>query len=323
MTIALAVLLFAVGLVALIKGADWLVHGAGSIAEAAGISKLVVGLTVVAFGTSTPELAASIGASLKEGAGGLVVGAVVGSNIANIALILGCSALLRPVPCDRIVVYKEVPVMIVVMGLGVLAMLGGSISRLEGAGLFALLLLYVWHQYQVSKQGKVFDPEATAGIEVPTKPVRGWWVKQLLLIVAGVVGLTVGAELLVRGSITIATALGVPDFIIGLTMVAFGTSLPELATSLRAAAKSQSEIAVGNIIGSNVFNVLGVLGVTAAIFGAQVPAEAMTRDVWVMMGVGLLLLPMLRVGWGLSRVSGTILILIYAGYITLLFIKPV
>ncbi len=322
MTIAVALIAFAAGLVLLVKGADWLVHGAGSIAEGAGISKLVVGLTVVAFGTSSPELAATIGASLKEGAGGLVVGAVVGSNIANMALILGASALFGVMPCDRSVVYRELPIMLSVMGIGVLVMLGGSITRLEGLGLFALLLVYIFMQYRISKRERLLELEARAHLE-DKPPSNGgrWWLKQVAFVAVGIVGLTVGAELLVRGSITIAQALGVPEFVIGLTLVAFGTSLPELATSVRAAMKNQSELAVGNIIGSNVFNVLGVLGVTSAIFGAQVPAGAMQRDVWFMLAVGVLLIPLMRIGWSLSRFSGAVLMVLYLGYLVVLFVQ--
>lgn len=321
MSIGIAVIMFAFGLVLLVKGADWLVHGSGAIAEGAGISKLVVGLTVVAFGTSAPELAASIGASLKPDAGGLVVGAIVGSNIANIALILGASAILRPILCSRTVVLKEVPVMLVAMGIGTAFMLGDSITRIEGGILTALLLVYIWHQYQVSKSVPVFDPESTVGIVVPPKPTKVWWWKQCLLVLVGIIALTAGAELLVRGSITIAQAIGVPEFVIGLTLVAFGTSLPELATSIRAAISGQSELAVGNIIGSNVFNTLGVLGITSAIFGVQVPDGAMQRDVWVMLGVALLMWPMLRTGWKLGRIEGGILVLVYAAYIALLYFQ--
>ncbi len=322
MSIGLALLAFVGGLVLLVKGADWLVHGAGSIAEGAGISKLVVGLTVVAFGTSTPELAATIGASLKPGAQGLVVGAVVGSNIANMALILGVSALMGRLVCDRTVVYRELPIMLVVMGIGTAAMLGGSITRLEGAGMFALLILYILHQYTASRRARLVEREAAAGIEdKPERASKGWWFKQLAYVGVGVIGLTVGAELLVRGSVTVASALGVPEFIIGLTMVAFGTSLPELATSIRAAMRGHNELAIGNVIGSNVFNVLGVLGLTSAIFGAQVPEAAMQRDVWVMLGFGLLLLPLMRVGWCLSKPSGVALSVLYGGYLVVLFMQ--
>lgn len=322
MTLGIAVIAFVVGLVLLVKGADWLVHGSGSIAEGAGISKLVVGLTIVAFGTSAPELAATIGASLKEGAGGLVVGSVVGSNIANLALILGISGFVRRVPCDRLVVYREMPIMLGVMALGTAAMLGGSITRLEGMGMVVLLGVYIGYQYYCSHQSRVIERERAAHLEHPPKKnTLGWWLKQGLFVFVGIVCLTGGAELLVRGSVTLAAAMGVPEFIVGLTMVAFGTSLPELATSIRAAMRGQSELAVGNIVGSNVFNVLGVLGVTSSIFGAQVPSAAMDRDVWVMLGIGVLLIPMLRVGWGLGRFGGSVLLAIYAGYMALVFFQ--
>ncbi len=322
MTLGFAAVAFVVGLVLLVKGADWLVHGSGSIAEGAGISKLVVGLTVVAFGTSAPELAATIGASLKEGAEGLVVGAVVGSNIANLALILGVSGVMRWLPCDRGVVYREMPIMIGVMALGVVAMLGGSVTRVEGVGMVALLAIYIAYQYMSSRKARVLEREKAAHLEEPPlKNPKGWWFKQIGLVLIGVACLTGGAELLVRGSVTIATALGVPEFIVGLTMVAFGTSLPELATSIRAAMRGHSELAVGNIVGSNVFNVLGVLGVTSAIFGAEVPQAAMQRDVWVMLALGVVLVPMLRVGWGLGRLGGSFLLAVYAAYLVTVFVQ--
>lgn len=322
MTLSLAAVAFVVGLVLLVKGADWLVHGSGSLAEGAGISKLVVGLTVVAFGTSAPELAATIGASLKEGAHGLVVGAVVGSNIANLALILGVSGVMRRLPCDRVVVYRELPIMIGVMSLGVLAMLTGSVTRAEGLGMVTLLMIYIAYQYVSSRKARVLEREAQAGLEQPTlKNPKGWWFKEVGLVLVGVACLTGGAELLVRGSVTIATALGVPEFIVGLTMVAFGTSLPELATSIRAAMRGHSELAVGNIVGSNIFNVLGVLGVTSSIFGAQVPAAAIQRDVWVMLALGVVLIPMLRVGWGLGRWGGSFLLTVYAAYLAVVFVQ--
>ncbi len=332
MELSLAIAAFLVGMTLLVKGADWLIESASLIAEGVGVPPLVVGLTIVAFGTSAPELAASLGAAWKAannpalvGAGDLVVGAVVGSNIANVALIFGITAMLRPVQCPPAVVYKEMPLMLAAMGLGVLVMLDGRVSHSDGIILFLFIIAYVAHQYRASRaEPGVFelDVPALPQDETESRPKLGlgWWVRRVVLLLTGGVGLTVGAHLLVYGSTTIARAMHVPEAVIGLSMVAVGTSLPELATSARAAMRRESAIAVGNIIGSNVFNTLCVLGLTSALYPSHVPDGVLVRDVPAMMGVALLAVPFMRTNWSIGRIQGAVLFLLYVGYIVVLFV---
>jgi cation:H+ antiporter len=319
MSLWLIVLMLVAGLVLLVKGADWLVDHAAVIAEALGIPHIVVGLTIVAFGTSSPELAAGIGSSIR-GVGELALGAVVGSNIANVALILGTGALIFPVVSARIIRTKEVPLMLVAMLLGWGMMLGGDIGRIEGAVLLACIVAYAWHTYAAAqKEPRAFEHEPPHEDEIRQELTRrhsaGWWAKHAGLVLAGIAGLTAGAELLVRSTIELAKQLGVPEIVIGLTVVAVGTSLPELATSIRAAMKRRTDILLGNVIGSNVFNTLCVLGATALIRPIPVPRSTLFVDAAAMMGFGVLAWIMIATRKHIGKVEGAVLLAAYAGYV--------
>lgn len=292
MSAVLALLLLVFGLVFLLAGAEALVGSAASLARRFGVSEFVVGLTVVAFGTSAPELFASVGAVL-QGEPDLAVGNVVGSNIANILLILGAGGLIAPIAMDRRVRTVEIPVMTGVTLLSVALMLDQALGRIEGALLVAGLGLYVlW----AVRAGAV-DPAEDA-----PAPGPAW--KAFLLAAIGIGALAIGSRSVVVGASAIAARAGVSEGVIGLTIVAFGTSLPELAATVRAAIGRKSDIAVGNIIGSNVFNLLSVLGACAVVAPLTLP-DAMIRHGLTMTGVTLMLLvvglarPVIGRGFGL------------------------
>ena len=311
------------GLVALTFGAESLVRGAARLAKAAGISSFIVGLTVVAFGTSAPELGGSIQAAFQD-KGGLAVGNVIGSNIANVCLILGITAMVCPVPVRLNVVRREAPLMLGVCIFGALTMLGGEVSRLEGVLLVLGLLAYTTRAYFVGRREGSDDLTVAAAQELDaelnnTEPKPLWW--NLGLTVIGIALLVAGSKLLVGGAIDIAEALGVPEAVIGLSMVAFGTSVPELWTSVYAALRKEPDIAVGNILGSNVFNILCVLGLTATTSPAALPVEPlmMQRDVWVMLGVSAAAIPMMYSAGRIERLEGALLSAVYALYVWRLF----
>ena len=324
----LAIMMFVIGVVLLVKGADWLVEHAALLAEGLGVPHMVVGLTVVAFGTSAPELAAGLGASIRTTAeqplvNQLALGAVVGSNIANVGLILGVGAVLFPIVSARSVRRKEIPLMLLVMAIGWGAMFGGVVSRLEGAVLLAGVFLYTWDAYAASRRGKqvaiveMLNEEAQEEFEeeLAKAHTRRWWVRHALMVMIGIIGLTAGAELLVRGSVSIARALDVSEVVIGLTMVALGTSLPELATAISAARKKHTELLLGNVIGSNVFNTLCVVGATALIRPITVPGEMVRIDGPVMLSISLLAWAMVLTRKHLGRVEGAVLIAAYLAYV--------
>lgn len=325
MAIWLAILLFLVGVVLLVKGADWLVEHAALLAEGLGVPHMVVGLTVVAFGTSAPELAAGIGSSLRTTAehpevNQLALGAVIGSNIANIALILAVGALLFPIVSQRSVRRRELPLMLLAMAIGWAMMLGGSIGRVEGALLVGCVVLYTWDAYAAARRGKevaiVETPhEEEIEEELAREHTPGWWVRHVGMVVLGMVGLTAGAEMLVRGSVAIAERLGVPEMVVGLTMVALGTSLPELATAISAARKKHTEILLGNVIGSNVFNSLCVLGGTALVHPIAVTRGTLTIDAPVMMAIATVAWLMVATRKHMGRLEGVLLLAAYAGYV--------
>jgi cation:H+ antiporter len=305
--------LFLVGVVLLIGGADILVRGATRIATAFGIPPLVVGLTVVAFGTSAPELAVSTAATLG-GNPAIALGNVIGSNVLNVLLILGVSAILAPLVVQRRVIRFEVPFMIAVSVLVVSLALNGMISRWEGAFLLAGGIAYV--------AALVVRARATAPprpIDVPPDPPRSMALNGLL-VVAGLALLVLGSRWIVDGATAMALALGVPNLVIGLTIVATGTSLPELATSVVAAFRGERDIAVGNVIGSNIFNLLIILGAAAAVApsGIPVPLSALTFDMPVMLAVSVACLPIFFTGHRVDRLEGLIFFGFYISYTTYL-----
>ncbi|WP_336923117.1 calcium/sodium antiporter [Aquipuribacter sp. SD81] len=310
------------GLVVLVVGGELLVRGAGGLALALGLSPLVVGLTVVSFATSAPELAVTLDASLS-GSPGLAVGNVVGSNIANVLLVLGASAVVLPLVVRTRVVRQDVPVMIGLSVVALLLALDGSIGRLDGLLLLVLLLLYVGRTVWTSRTRRDDDePGVAPGTDEPVRRGSGRrrTVVDALLVAAGVALLVLGARLLVGAATDIGEALGVSELVMGLTVVAVGTSLPELATSVVAAVRGQRDMAVGNVVGSNIFNLGAVLGLAALISPDGVPVSrgAVVLDLPVMVVVALALLPVVFTGAAVARWEGVVFVLYYGVYVTFL-----
>ncbi|MFP5410253.1 MAG: calcium/sodium antiporter [Gammaproteobacteria bacterium] len=307
-------LLFALGLVALITGAEALVRGASRLAVSWGISPLVVGLTVVAFGTSAPEMAVSVGAALA-GSSDLAIGNVVGSNIANVLLILGLSALIAPLLVHEQIIRQEVPVMIGASLVVVAMALDGTIGRIE-AGLLAVLVLAYTTFLVVQSRRASPETKDEYAREIPAAAWDRHWSVQVLLVLGGLGLLVLGAGWLVDAAVAVARVLGVSDLVIGLTVVAVGTSMPEIATSLIAALRGQRDIAVGNVIGSNVFNLLAVLGAAGLVSagGLSVPDAARHFDLWVMLAVAFACLPILMTGREIARWEGGVFLAYYAAY---------
>ena len=308
------VLMFGAGLVVLVIGADVLVRGASRLAVSFGVSPLVVGLTVVAFGTSAPEMAVSVGSALS-GSPDLAIGNVVGSNIANVLLILGISALITPLLVDEQIIRQEIPIMIGVSALLVVMALDGNIGLLESIVLFALVIAYtVFLVVQSRRASKNVQEEFET--EIPTSTWDRHWAVQVGLIAAGLVMLIVGADWLVEAAVAFARAFGVSDLVVGLTVVAVGTSMPEIATSIVAAIRGQRDIAVGNVVGSNIFNILAVLGASGIASGAGLPVSEAARnfDLWVMLAVAFACLPIMITGREIARWEGGVFLAYYAAY---------
>jgi len=321
MLMAINLLLCIIGFAILIYAADKLVEGSSNLAMNFGVSKAVVGLTIVAAGTSLPELVVSINASVKGNAS-LSLGNVVGSNIMNIAMILGVSALICPIACEKVMVKRDTPLMIgATLLVWFLAYTDKTVSHFEGITLLVLCFAYFIMTYIIGKKEAAENPEPE---EVTDKP-RPLNLKNTIFIVGGFIGLVAGAEFLVRGAVEIAQSVGVSDEVIGLTLVAIGTSLPELATSVVAARKGQSAIAVGNVVGSNLFNILAIIGTAATIplisdkiaplaasdqmLGLHIPIMAVTA---------LAILPIMRTGMKIVRLEGAILLIGYIAYTIML-----
>jgi cation:H+ antiporter len=309
------VLMFVLGLVALVMGAEAMVRGASRLAVSWGISPLVVGLTVVAFGTSAPEMAGSVGAALS-GSPDLAIGNVVGSNIANVLLILGISALVAPLLVAEQIIRQEVPIMIGASLLVVVMALDGSIGRFEAGLLFALVIAYtVFLVVQSRRASRQAEDEFAS--EIPTSQWDRHWGVQVALVLGGLGLLVLGADWLVGAAVAFARLFGVSDLIIGLTVVAVGTSMPEIATSLVAALRGQRDIAVGNVVGSNIFNLLAVLGAAGVVSasGLEVSEAARNFDLWVMLAVAFACLPILLTGREIARWEGVLFLAYYAIYI--------
>lgn len=307
----LDVLITVAGLLLLTAGADLLVRGAGGLGRTFGLSGLLVGLTVVALGTSAPEVAVSIGAS-AAGRGALAVGNVVGSNIFNVLVVLGLSSLILPMAIERQLVRLDVWVMVAVSVLPLPLALNGVISRTEGLGLLVLLALYFCLLgWLASRERPV--------VRVEDLPARSDSTKtNLALIGLGIAGLVVGADLLVDGASSIARAYGLSELVIGLTLIAAGTSLPELATSVVASLKGERDMAVGNVVGSNIMNVLAVMGAAAVTNDLPIAPSVVQFDFLVMIAVALVCVPIFFTGGRISRLEGGILVLYYLLYLVYL-----
>ena len=319
MTVA-ALIPLLVGLVLLTVGAEALVRGASSLARAVGISPLVVGLTVVAYGTSAPELAVGVQAGLA-GQGDIAVGNVVGSNIFNVLFILGLSALITPLVVAQQLVRREVPLMIGVSIALVVMVLDGVLGRIEGLLLAAGAVGYTVFAVRESRRESRAIREEYAkefGGNGPARATPAHLALQVGLLLAGLAMLVFGAQQLVEGAVTIARTLGVSELVIGLTIVAAGTSLPEVATSVMAAIRGERDIAVGNVVGSNIFNILLILGVTGAIApsGLAVAPSVLAFDLPVMIAVAVACLPVFFTGHLIARWEGGLFLAYYVAYVT-------
>jgi len=305
------------GIALLLLGAEGLVRGGVSLARRLGVSPLLIGLVLVGFGTSTPELVASLRAALA-GSPGIAVGNVVGSNIANILLILGVSAVIRPLACEPRALSRDGAMLAFASLIGAAVMLSGALGRVAGAALLLLLAGYIVQTYRRERvapdaSAEMHAQEATAGEPGPAS-LGG----ALALALSGLAATVAGADLLVDGALVLARAHGIPETVIGLTLVAVGTSLPELATSAVAALRGQSDVALGNILGSNIYNILGILGLTALVRPIAVPAEILRLDLWVMLATVAVLLVFARTGRRLTRGEGVCLLAFYGLYLAVL-----
>jgi cation:H+ antiporter len=295
------------GVALLYFGAEGLVRGSANLARHWKLTPLAIGLTVVAFGTSMPELVVSVDAALA-GAAAIAAGNVVGSNIANIALILGLSALMSPLAVNARVVRVDVPLMGLVTLVVIVMLRDQSIERVEGAILVTGLVAYTVASLRSARRQADAAP-------IEQLPEGLSTARNVAFVAVGLTLLVAGARFLVDGAVSLAAALGVSDALVGLTIVAVGTSLPELATSVLAACRREGDIAVGNIVGSNIFNILGTLGTTALVRPLHQTAMT-TVDLGVMLALAVLLLPLARSGWRVSRAEGGLLFACYAGYVT-------
>jgi len=307
----LSIIYLLAGLVLLYFGAEGLVRGSSSLALRLGLSPLVVGLTVVAFGTSSPELMVSLRAALA-GQSDISVGNVVGSNICNIGLILGLCALITPIATNSQIVRIDIPIMIGITALSLMLMADGNIGRTEGIIFVLILVAYVIFSIYIARRQPADALGAEFGEEVKISK-RGLAI-DILMVIGGLALLLFGARFLVDGAVIIARTYEWSEALIGLTIVAIGTSLPELATSLLAAVKKESDIAVGNIVGSNIFNLVGILGITAIVHPLQATGIDAV-DLAVMAGFSLLLWPMAHYQQRITRPEGACLLLGYAGFL--------
>jgi cation:H+ antiporter len=312
----MTILLLLGGLAALVAGGEMLVRGASRISVLVGLSPVVIGLTVVAFGTSAPELAVGVQAAF-DGRADLVVGNVVGSNIYNVLLVLGLSALIAPLIVQQQLVRLDVPLMILASVAFFVLALDGQITTAEGAALFLVLILYLVIVLRLARRESpeiIAEYEGEFGAREPAG-ARGWLINGGLVL-AGLGLLVVGARWLVEGAVDLALSLGVSELVIGLTVVSLGTSLPELVTSIIAALRGERDIAVGNIVGSNIFNILSVLALTAFVApgGVAVAPTALGLDIPFMVAVSVACLPIFFTGHLISRWEGGLFVLYGVGY---------
>ncbi len=321
------IILCCIGFVLLYYGAEWLVKGSSSLARSFGVSPLVIGLTVVAFGTSAPELVVSVIASAGNKSM-IAVGNVVGSNICNIALVLGTAALFQPIRSDRSVIRRDIPLMLGISLYLAILSLNSVIGRVEGVTLFTGVILYTWFNYVASRNnlcsgsGARIPEIPSGGPEVLSTGLR--W-KNMVFVVVGIAGVVGGAELVVDSAVKIMTVFGASEKFIGLTIVAFGTSLPELATSVVAAIRKEMDISIGNLVGSNVFNILSVIGMAAMVRPIPIPGGfvegGLIVDYAVMMFTSFLPWLLMRKTAVLNRKGGGVLLLCYVCYLIYLFLK--
>jgi cation:H+ antiporter len=303
------------GLAFLLVGGEMLVRGAVTVAERLGVSPLVIGLTLVGFGTSSPELVACIQAALA-GAPGIALGNVVGSNIANVLLILAIGALMAPIDVQPKAFWRDGPFMLGASLVFALLCLRPEIGRIEGAVLLICLAGYTAWSFAAERKAGDGTAELEAGAELP---IGRSLPSALAIAILGLLAILVGARVLVDAAVAIATLWGVSDAVIGVSLVAIGTSLPELATTFAAARKNALDVAFGNIIGSNLFNILGIASVTALVSPLPVPHEIATFDVWVMLGTAVFTVGFAMTGWRVTRLEGAALLSAYVAYMIVVF----
>lgn len=305
------ILLFLGGVGVLYFGAEWLVRGSARLASSLGVSPIVVGLTVVSMGTSAPELMISVVASLG-GSPDLAIGNVMGSNLANVGLVLGISAVVRPLRVSARVVEREVPVMIVITALVLPLIWDGYVGRLEGFFLFSMLVAYLGYVVRTSKAERT---EAPDGYDDSTDMAVGLSpqaiARDIAFVILGVAGLVLGALAIRESALVLAQAMGISELVIGVSLVSIGTSLPELATCAVAAWREEADIAVGNILGSNVFNIAGVLGVTALVAPLEISPDVVRFEFPAVMFITVLLVPIVRTRLVIRRREGVVLLSAY------------
>jgi len=317
MDIILQLILLAVGFVMLIKGADWFVDGAAGIATKLGIPQLVIGLTIVAMGTSAPEAAVSISAAFK-GSADITIGNIVGSNIMNILIILGLSAVITPLKVAKSTIRYEIPFMIAITALLTVLGMSGTITFMNGIVLWAVFIIYFIYLVVLTRKQQNSIEEGVSSVSMGNEPgdkqVKELSIpKALILVVIGIVLIVAGSNIAVEAASELARTFGLSERFIGLTIVALGTSLPELVTSVLAARKGNADIAIGNIVGSNIFNILFVVGTSALII--PIPfAQAFVTDFAVAAGAAILLLICCLRKQRLSRLSGALMLICYAAY---------
>lgn len=307
------ILWFTAGLIVLALGAELLVRGASKFALRMGIPPIVIGLTIVAYGTSTPEAIVSAQGAL-QGQADIALGNVAGSNIFNVLFILGVSALIAPLVVNRQMVWQEVPIMVGVSVLAILLALDGRVSRVDGVFMLVLLAGYTWMQVQAGLKEKKASPAAQPALmNIPAS---------IGYMVGGLAALVFGARWLLDSSVTIARTMGVSELVIGLTIVAAGTSLPEVATSILATIRGERDIAVGNVVGSNIYNILGVLGLAAVLSpeGVSAAPAAVRFDLPVMLATAVACLPIFFTGHSIARWEGGVFLSYYIAYVTYLIL---
>jgi cation:H+ antiporter len=303
------------GFILLLFGAEYLVRGAVSLARRLNVSPMLIGMTIVAYGTTAPELVVSLEAALG-GRPGIAVGNVVGSNIANILLILGASAVIFPIVIKPGAIYRDAAVMLGSALLFVALALSGMIERWQGVLMFAALIVFSLYAYvSESRRGLAESSADDLAEEFAEGPKSAWLA--LLAIVGSVAAVLIGARLLVSGAVTTAQYLGVGEEVIGLTVVAVGTSLPELATAVVAAIRRHSAVAVGNIIGANIYNLLAIMGLVAAVKPIPIPPQILRFDLWFMLAVTMVLLSLLIFRGGLSRGTAILFVVAFCAYTAL------
>ena len=310
----------ALGMFFLVKGGDWTVDSSVYVAHKLKISPMVVGFTILAFGTSFPELLASATANLK-GAPGIAIGNVLGSNVANVLMVCGATAILTPLIAQPKILMRDTIVMLLCTVVLTVLMLTDHLDRWIGLSLFLLLLVYTYVKYRLAVKAAEDDKNAGKDSSAEQEDTAFESMKKaLLFLLAGLVIISFGADLLVRGSVVTARLLGVPELVIGLSMIAIGTSLPELSTCFAAAKKGHTDVVLGNIIGSNIFNILMIIGICIflkPIAMSDIDSRAVTLDVWVTLGVMVLFSLWIMFFRKIGKISGSVFVLFYIVYIVL------